>query len=186
MEKTYLSADEQLLDAFRLAAAIYRSGFRPGLLVGVWRGGTPVAIAVQEYFDYRQSACDHAPIRCTSYTGIGRQSGRVAVQGLDYVIEHSNVDTNLLIVDDVFDTGLSVQAILEELRRLAGPRLPRDIRTAMPWYKPANNLTRLEPDYYLHTTERWLVFPHELCGLSDEEIQTNKGAIAAVLDAPEA
>jgi hypoxanthine phosphoribosyltransferase len=181
MDKTYLSADDLLLDAFRLAAAIHQSGFRPDLLVGVWRGGTPIAIAVQEYFDYLGAACDHAPIRCTSYTGIGRQSERITVQGLDYIIEHSDMDSKLLIVDDVFDTGLSIRTILETLQQRAGPRLPRDIRTAMPWYKPANNRTDTEPDYYLHTTDRWLVFPHELCGLSHAEIQANKAAIAAIL-----
>ena len=31
---------------------ILKSGFNPDFIVGVWRGGTPVGIAVQEFLDY--------------------------------------------------------------------------------------------------------------------------------------
>ncbi|MEX2524770.1 MAG: phosphoribosyltransferase family protein [Gammaproteobacteria bacterium] len=181
MQKTYITADELLLDAFRLAAAIHNSGFRPDLLVGVWRGGTPVAIAVQEYFEYLGAPLDHSVIRCSSYTGIGRQDSRVRIEGIEYIVEHTGTDSYVLIVDDVFDSGLSIHAIFEELKRRAGDALPGDIRTAMPWYKPGNNKTGRVPDYYLHTTDHWLVFPHELCGLNREELAANKKNIAAVL-----
>ena len=184
MEKTYIRADDLLLDAFRLAKAIYDSGFRPELLIGVWRGGTPIAIAVQEYFEYMGLATDHAAIRCTSYTGIGQQDSRIRIHGLDYIVDRTTADSAVLIIDDVFDTGRSIEAVLEELRLGAGSGLPRDIRTAMPWYKPASNRTTRAPDYYLHTTDRWLVFPHELCGLTPEEIRENKGAVAAILNGP--
>ena len=40
--------------------------------------------------------------------------------------------------------------------------------------KPANNNTTNKPDYYLHETNQWLVFPHELEGLSIDEIKENK------------
>ncbi len=88
----------------------------------------------------------------------------------------------MLIIDDVFDTGRSIRAVLEELRSRAGLAAPRDIRTAMPWFKPGNNRTDLSPDYYLHTTDHWLVFPHKLCGLTPLEIAGNKQAVAAALN----
>jgi len=182
MQKTYITADELLLDAFTLAARIYNSGFRPDLLVGIWRGGTPIAIAVQEFFEYQGVNVDHAAIRCTSYTGIGEQDNRIRIYGLDYITEYTTRDSRVLIIDDVFDTGRSVRAVLEELNRRAGSDMPREIRTAMPWYKPGNNRTDLRPEYYLHTTDHWLVFPHELCGLSPDEIARHKKAIADVLN----
>ena len=37
------------------------------------------------------------------------------------------------------------------------------------------------PDYYLHETDQWLVFPHELSGLSAEEIARAKPEIAAAI-----
>ena len=36
--------------------------------------------------------------------------------------------------------------------------------------------------YYLHETDKWLVFPHELEGLSAEEIIQNKPELKDLLD----
>ena len=38
-------------------------------------------------------------------------------------------------------------------------------------------MTDRKPDFYIHQTEKWLVFPHELEGLSIEEIILNKPAL---------
>ncbi|MCZ6559653.1 MAG: hypoxanthine phosphoribosyltransferase, partial [Gammaproteobacteria bacterium] len=48
MKKRFIEATDLLLDSFRLAVKIYEAGFRPDYLVGVWRGGSAVGIAVQE------------------------------------------------------------------------------------------------------------------------------------------
>ena len=58
-----------------------------------------------------------------------------------------------------------------------------EIRIATPYYKPGNNRTERTPDYFVHETDQWLVFPHELDGLSMEEIATNKPELADMLDA---
>ncbi|MFT7532705.1 MAG: hypothetical protein ACI9FD_003738, partial [Gammaproteobacteria bacterium] len=47
--------------------------------------------------------------------------------------------------------------------------------------KPNNNKTDRVPDFYLHETDHWLVFPHELKGLSDEEINQNKGGVGDII-----
>ncbi len=52
--------------------------------------------------------------------------------------------------------------------------MPEQIRIATPWYKPGNNQTSLKPDYYIHETDQWLVFPHEMKGLEQSEILANK------------
>ena len=57
------------------------------------------------------------------------------------------------------------------LSRRARGNTPSDIRVAVPWYKPGRNQTDIEPDYYLHETDEWLVFPHELDALTPEEMQ---------------
>ena len=51
-DKLYITGQELLEDSFRLAAQVYESGFRPQFIVGIWRGGAPIGIAVQEYFDF--------------------------------------------------------------------------------------------------------------------------------------
>ena len=174
MDKHFISANQLLEDSFRLGNMIYRSGFRPHFIIGVWRGGTPVGIAVQEYLAFRGIETDHISIRTSSYHEIGQQEKIVKVHGMQYVIDNINADDSLLLVDDVFDSGRSIIAILNELESKTRRNLPNTIKVATPWFKPTKNITDITPDYYLHETESWLVFPHELVGLTAEEIQTGK------------
>lgn len=181
-EKHYITAQELLEDSFQLGLEIFKSDFRPDFIVGVWRGGTPVGIAVQEILDYVGVPTDHIAIRTSSYTGIKKRNRDVRVHGLGYLIRYINWDSSLLIVDDVFDTGLSVQAILNTLKEKSRRNTPRDIRIATPWYKPENNETDLVPDYYIHSTDQWLVFPHELDGLTKDEVMQNKQGLKALFE----
>lgn len=173
-DKRYLTAQQLLNDSFKLGLRVYKSGFRPSFIVAVWRGGTPVGIAVQEILDHLGIKTDHIAIRTSSYFGIKKREKRVRVHGLEYVIEHANWKDGLLIVDDVFDTGSSIKAILRALKTKMRRNMPKDIRVATAWFKPKYNLTNIVPDYYIHETDRWLVFPHELEGLSREEIFAHK------------
>lgn len=175
MDKHFISANTLLLDSFKLAEQIYRKGFRPHLIIGIWRGGAPVGIAVQEYLDYKGIQTDHIAIRTSSYYDIDRQHKEVEVHGLDYVIDNVNADQELLIVDDVFDSGRSIRAVIEKIKNRAGRNTPHQIKIACPWFKPTRNVTNLQPDFFIHTTEEWLVFPHELKGLTSEEISSGKG-----------
>jgi len=51
-EKLFISAQQLLDDSFRLGRAILKTDFRPTYIIGVWRGGAPIGIAVQEILDY--------------------------------------------------------------------------------------------------------------------------------------
>lgn len=175
MEKRYISADELLIDSFKLAEQIYSRGCRPNFIVGVWRGGTPTGIAVQEYLDYMGVKTDHIAIRTSSYFGIDQQSKEVHIHSLDYVVENVEAEHELLIVDDVFDSGRSIRAIIEKLRQRCRRNMPHKVKIACPWFKPSRNVTDIKPDFYMHATDKWLVFPHELTGLTLEEIAKGKG-----------
>lgn len=181
LQKRYIDAQSLLEDSFQLAVNIFNSGYRPRLIIGIWRGGTPVGIAVQEYFEYRGTSTDHIAIRAASYTGINQQSDTIRVYGLDYVAENTGHDDALLLVDDVFDSGRSMETVIKTLSGMTGADCRERIRIACPWYKPDNNKTGLVPDYYLHETGDWLVFPHELAGLTREEIAAGKPALAQIL-----
>jgi len=174
MDKIYITADELLSASMKLGEQIIRDGFRPDFIVGVWRGGTPVGIAVQELMDFCQIKTDHFAIRTSSYMGIGKQDKNVKVYGLHYLIDHMNHDDNLLILDDVFDSGRSIKAIIDELKKHMRKNMPADVRVGTVYYKPGKNMTDRVPNYYTHKTEDWLIFPHELEGLSDEEVLANK------------
>jgi hypothetical protein len=173
MKKRVLTARELLEDSFTLGVEILESGFEPTLIVAIWRGGTPVGMAVQEILAYCGVDADHIAIRTSSYIGVD-QRGAVAVHGLDYIIRKIRHDDRLLIVDDVFDTGNTIAAVIEEITKRARGNTPEDIRIAVPWYKPTRNETSIKPHYYLNETAEWLVFPHELDALSPEELLSSR------------
>jgi uncharacterized protein len=174
MDKVFVSANELLKDSIELAMRIVRSGFRPTFLVAMWRGGTPIGIAVQEVLEYHSIHCDHIAIRTSSYTGIGNEPKKVRVHALDYLVSHISAEDEFLLVDDVFDSGRSIEAVIAELKRRCRRNLPDRIRIATVYYKPARNRSALVPDYYIRETDSWLVFPHELQGLTREEILEHK------------
>lgn len=181
-DKLYISADDLLADAFALALSILRSGFEPTHLVGVWRGGSPIAIAVEEALRYHGVETDHMAVKTSAYAAIDTMKREISVEGLDYLTARLTPDSRLLIVDDVFDRGHSLAALISRLTEACGDRAPADIRTACVWYKPDRRETGLEPDWYVHETNRWLVFPHELIGLSPEEIAAHKAVPGDFLD----
>ena len=153
---------------------IVRSGLRPTFLVGVWRGGAPIGIAVQEVLEFHGIECDHLAVRTSSYTGIGQQAKEVRVHGIDYLVSRLTAEDRLLLIDDIFDSGRSLAALVDELSRRCRRNMPAQVRIATVYYKPASNRTTLEPDFHVRVTSEWLVFPHELKGLTREETLRNK------------
>ena len=182
MNKHYISPQQLLQDSYQLGWQVYASGFRPNFLLGVWRGGTPVAIAIHELLHILGVSCDHTAIRTSSYSGMRRNEAAVQVDGLEYLSDKLSDGDRLLLVDDVHDTGLSLQQAVHELREAHGDLCP-EIRLATPYYKPGNKRSATKPDYFVHQTEDWLVFPHELDGLSLEEMRANKPELAPVMAA---
>lgn len=179
--KLFITAESLLRDSLELGLRIVRSGFRPSFLVGVWRGGAPIGIAVQEVLEYHGIPTDHIAIRTSYYAGIDQTQQSVRVHALDYLVSRLGADDRLLLIDDVFDSGRSLEAALDELARRCRRNLPTDIRIATAYYKPGRNRSRLRPDYFVRETERWLVFPHELNGLTPQEILEHKPVDASFL-----
>lgn len=180
MEKIAISAQDLLEDSIELGIRILESEFEPTMIIAIWRGGTPVGMVLQETLFYCGIDADHIAIRTSSYTGVD-QRGHVAVHGLNYIIKKICYDDRVLIVDDVFDTGNTIAAVIEELKARARDNTPEDIRVAVPWFKPRRNQTDLVPDYFLHETDEWLVFPHELDALTPEELERHRPEVARIV-----
>ena len=186
MDKTYIAADDLLLDSFRLAAQIHESGFRPDFLVGLWRGGSAVGIAVQEGLDHFGIPTDHIAIR-TSYSGQASyaqmvdKADAIRVHGLQYLLENLCGEHSLLIVDDVYSTGSSVKAVIDQLARKTRRNLPRDIRIASVWFRPSERTARA-PDFFVHETAEWLVLPYELAGMPLDELREHKPELGSIVD----
>ena len=186
MNKLFVAADDLLRDSFQLAANIAASDFRPDFLVGLWRGGSGVGIAVQEGLEFLGIETDHIAIR-TSYRGAPSYSEMVSkaesirVHGLQYLLENLCAHHSLLIVDDVYSTGSSVEAVIDQLTQKTRRNLPHDIRIATVWYRPTSETLRV-PDYFVHETTDWLVLPYELSGLSLEELRENRPELNDIVD----
>ena len=167
MDKTYLSADQFMRDAWRLAAAVRRSGWKPDLLVALWRGGAAVGVSVHEYFKAAGWDVQHIPLKCASYTGIGANAGDVVFTFGEDVFGLMRPGQRVLIVDDVFDTGKTAKAVKARIDATGA-----EMRMACVYWKPAKNRTDLTPDYYVRDVgDDWIVFPHEIEGLTPEEIR---------------
>jgi hypothetical protein len=187
VDKLYVEEEELLLDGFRLGTMIYRSGFRPDFIVGLWRRGSAVGIVVQECLQHLGVDTDHISIR-TSYRGMDSyrrmidQAQDIRVHGTQYLLENLNADDALLIVDDVYSTGLNVHAVIARLSQRTKRNMPSDVRVAVPWYKPTSNRTSRVPDYFLHETDRWLVLPYELKGLTTDQLAAHKPFVQPFID----
>jgi hypothetical protein len=180
MNKTVLSAQDLLVDSYELGVQVLESGFEPTMIIAIWRGGTPVGMAVQEVLAYCGVDADHIAIRTSSYTGVDER-GEVAVHGLNYIIKKISCTDRVLIIDDVFDTGNTIRAVIEEIRQRARGNTPAEIKVAVPWFKPSRNQTDLTPDFYLRETAEWLVFPHELDALTPEEMQAARPRLHEII-----
>ena len=183
MEKIFISPDKLLRDSLELARRVVASGMRPTFLVAIWRGGAPIGITVQEVLEYHSIHADHIAIRTSSYSGIDERQKTVRVHATDYLVSRLSAEDELLIVDDVFDSGHSLEAVIDDLTRRCRRNLPEKIRIATVYYKPERRRTALMPDFFVHETSHSLVFPHELQGLTREEILAHKPVEPAFLDA---
>lgn len=177
-DKEYVSADAMVRDSFALARKIYDSGYRPDAIVVLWRGGTPVGIVVHEFLLYMGIETYHTVVKAASYTNIGERH-EPRVENLDRVIERLGPESRVLLVDDIFDSGRTVAHVCEALRGHAA-----QIRVATLYLHKGHNETRLAPDFYQRETESWIVFPHELAGLSPDEIRQKDPLLANLITPP--
>src|SRR5262249_16290550 len=161
-EKLFIGAESLLRDSIALGMQVVRSGYRPTFLVGVWRGGAPIGISVQEVLEYHGVECDHISIRTSSYSAPDQRSTVLPVHAIAYLVPRWRPEDGPLLTAAVFDSGLSLEAPTDELRKRCRRNLPGNIRIATVSFKPSRNRSSLKPDYYVRATDHWLVFPHEM------------------------
>ena len=154
--KVYLDAQEFLRDGWRLARQILDSGWRPDVLLALWRGGAPVGTAVHEFLKVKGVALRHMPVKCASYTGIGQSQTEV-------VFSHA-------------DTGRTAAAMRKKLAERQC-----ETKIACVYWKPSKNVTDGKPDFHVRELEDWIVFPHEIDGLTPEEIAQKDPELAVLL-----
>jgi len=165
MSKLFISANHLYDDSFLLAKNIYDSGFRPDFIIALWRGGAPIALPIHEFFLYKGIKTYHNCIKIESYSGIDKRE-ETKLEDISWLLKKITPESKVLIVDDIFDSGRTVVEILSHIEPMSS-----EVKIATLYYKPLSNITGIDPDYYLHITDEWIVFPHELAGLSLSEIE---------------
>lgn len=183
--KLFISPQRLYSDSFDFAEKLVGAGVRPTWIVALWRGGCPIAMCLQEYFARYcpdRDPPDHIAIRTKNYDGVEHQASEVKVFNLHYLLENLGPDDEVLIVDDIFDSGRTLEAVVREIRNGTGDRCPRRLMTATLFYKtssPGRKPNTQPPDFYYRATNSWVVFPHELEGLSGGAL---KRQLSAELD----
>jgi len=127
--------------------ALRRDGYRPDTLVGVLRGGMIVADLLSDLLEVREVYV----VGCKSYAGLS--PGEVRLYHDLQLRELSG--RYVLLVDDVADTGSTLETAVEKILK---PRKPHTIRTATLLRKP---WSKAKPDYTAATTDAWIIFPWE-------------------------
>ncbi len=191
-KKQFISEQDLLNDSFALGVQIFNSGYRPNVVVGLWRGVSTVGIYVQECLQYLGVETDHIAIR-TSYSGVSdyeemvrNPKQRIRVHGTQYLLETLNADDRLLLVDDVFGSGNTLDIVTKRLKQRLRRNMPADTRTATIWTRTGGSDRKRKPDFSVRETDRWLVLPYELSGLSPEEIAEHKPAVSRLIEESQA
>ncbi|MFH2007141.1 MAG: hypothetical protein ABI333_11190 [bacterium] len=162
----HIDPDEYLVDTLALGRKIYETGFRPKHAISIWRGGTPVGLGVDAYFRNQGVYLNHTTVATESYKGIGKQE-EVIVKGLEHVVKVICPEDGLLILDDVYESGRTIQKIVETLRIRARKNAPDQIVVATVHSKPERHVYSELPLICLHecASSAWIDYPHELADL---------------------
>jgi len=145
-EYKYVSWPEYGNLAEALAEKVRSGGKRFDLVIGIARGGMPVAMVVSDHLDVRIDF-----INVKSYVGIAERGTPKILSTLTEDVRGKNV----LIVDDLVDQGDTMKMVKDYLRGQGPSLLEVAVLFRKPW-------SRFEPDYYLDVVDRWVVFPFEL------------------------
>lgn len=120
--------------------AITRGGLVPAGMLAYRLGMRNILVAAVEY-----------------YADDGRPGPRPTF--LQFPADPQLRGQRVLVVDEVWDSGTTIQAVTERVRQAGG--IPT---TAVLHYKPARSKVSGEPDHHVVTTDRWVVYPFKAGG----------------------
>jgi len=182
MKKEFLPYDVVRNNALKMAHRIYQDGFIPDIIYVSLRGGVYLGNVISEYFKVVQRRARpvyYAAVVARSYTGI-RESDEVKVEGWTYPVESLRTGDKILLVDDIFDSGKTINHLAMIIMDKGIPR--KDLKVVVHDYKYFYNKAvqfPIQPDYWCRKHELsvkdediWIHYSsHELIGLNEEELE---------------
>jgi hypoxanthine phosphoribosyltransferase len=138
----------------RLALQVHDSGYRFDSLLCLARGGLRVGDVISRVFDVPLAILATSSYRAAA----GTEQGTLDIA--EYITTTGGgLRGNLLLVDDLVDSGATLARVVEHLRR----RYPalRELRTAVLWYKA---VSAAKPDYFVQylPDSPWIHQPFEV------------------------
>ena len=148
MKLLHLSWNDVQRLSERLIEEIKKSVFQPEIIVALGRGG----------FIPARILCDRLDVKGLASMGVGYYRDieeREREPRILYPLNADVKDRSVLLVDDVADTGRSLQLAVSHILG----RGANEVRVATLHYKP---WSVFKPDFYAEETEAWVVYPWEV------------------------
>jgi hypoxanthine phosphoribosyltransferase len=182
MKKEFLQFDIVRDNSLKLAHKIYSDGFFPNVIYVSLRGGAYVGNVISEYFKFIHTGerpVYYAAVVARSYTDVA-QADQVRIDGLTYSPDHLRIGDKVLLIDDIFDSGKTINHLAKIIIDKGIPR--DDLKIAVHDYKYFTDKEKqlpFQPDYWClkhEMTENdestWIHYmSHELVGLSEAELE---------------
>jgi len=184
MKKEFLQFDTVRDNALKLAARIYSEGFIPDVIYVSLRGGAYLGNVISEYFKIVHTGTRpvyYAAVVARSYTDVAKAE-KVKVDGWTYSPEYLRVGDKILLVDDIFDSGRTINYLAKIILEKGIVR--DDLKIAVHDYKyfiDKEKQLEIQPDYWcrkhdvsIHDDGYWIHYmSHELVGLTETELEKN-------------
>jgi hypoxanthine phosphoribosyltransferase len=184
MKKEFLQSDVVRDNALKLAHRIYTDGFIPDVIYVSLRGGAYLGNIISEYYKVVHRGAHpvyYAAVVARSYTDVAK-ADKIKIDGWTYSPEHLRVGDKVLLIDDIFDSGRTINYLAEIILDKGIPR--KDLKVAVHDYKyfyDKDKQLPIQPDYYCRKHEfsvndeiYWIHYmSHELTGLQEKEIEEN-------------
>ncbi len=182
MHKEFVPYDTIRNNALKMAYRIYKDGFIPDIIYVSLRGGAYMGNVISEYFKFITGETNpvfYAAVVARSYTDVSTQE-EVKIDGWTYSPDLFHGGEKVMLVDDVYDSGRTVNYLTEVFMRKGLPRA--NIKVVVHDYKVREYLPDthpIHPDYWCRKIEvptledeTWIHYmSHELVGLSAAEAQ---------------
>ena len=183
MRKEFLPYGKVRNNALKMAHRIYHDGFIPDVVYVSLRGGVYLGNLISEYFKIVQRRARpvyYAAVVARSYTGVRESAPEVKVEGWTYMPEYLRTGDKVLLVDDIFDSGNTINHLANVIMERGIPR--KNLKVAVHDYKYIYDKVEqhpVQPDYWcrkhdlsMNDEDIWIHYSsHELIGLSPEELE---------------
>ena len=182
MKKHFYTWEDVHTAAHKIALQMYNDNWRPDYIVGITRGGLPLALVLSHILDVRMETLKvklrdgKTGEECESNCWMSEDAfGYVFIEDRDRVFgevkSDPNLKKNILVVDDINDTGATFNWIKQDWQSSCLPDNPvwdtiwgQNVRFAVMTENLSSQFT--EVNYWWHEVNKaeentWLVYPWE-------------------------